>query len=94
MDLISWIYYVSYGLLVCIIWCGNLYGGGDLNFNWIIFDIIRLVFWEKLVIICSDGSYVWDYFYIKDGVLVYLYLVEEMEKKEIWGEVFNFSNEL
>lgn len=93
-DLISRTYYVSYGLPVCITRCGNLYGGGDLNFNRIIPDTIRSAFWEKPVIIRSDGSYVRDYFYIKDGALAYLHLAEEMEKKEIWGEAFNFSNEL
>ncbi|NER05411.1 MAG: NAD-dependent epimerase/dehydratase family protein [Okeania sp. SIO3C4] len=93
-DLISRTYYVSYGLPVCITRCGNLYGGGDLNFNRIIPDTIRSAFWEKPVIIRSDGSYVRDYFYVKDGALAYLHLAEAMEKKEIWGEAFNFSNEL
>lgn len=93
-DLISRTYYVSYGLPVCITRCGNLYGGGDLNFNRIIPDTIRSAFWEKPIIIRSDGSYVRDYFYVKDGALAYLHLAEAMEKKEIWGEAFNFSNEL
>ncbi|MFM6401100.1 MAG: sugar dehydratase, partial [Planktothrix sp.] len=46
------------------------------------------------VTIRSDGSYIRDYFYVKDGVLAYLHLAEQMERKEIWGEAFNFSNEL
>ncbi|CAD5961974.1 Putative sugar dehydratase/epimerase YfnG [Planktothrix tepida] len=93
-DLICRTYYVSYGLPVCITRCGNFYGGGDLNFNRIVPDTIRSAFHDKPVTIRSDGSYIRDYFYVRDGVLAYLHLAEQMERKEIWGEAFNFSNEI
>jgi CDP-glucose 4,6-dehydratase len=93
-DLICRTYFVSYGLPVCITRCGNFYGGGDLNFNRIVPDTIRSAFRDKPVTIRSDGSYIRDYFYVRDGVLAYLHLAEQMERKEIWGEAFNFSNEL
>lgn len=93
-DLISRTYYVSYGLPVCVTRCGNFYGGGDLNFNRIVPDTIRSALREQPVTLRSDGSYIRDYFYVKDGVLAYLHLAEQMERKEIWGEAFNFSNEL
>jgi len=81
-------------LPVCITRCGNFYGGGDLNFNRIVPDTIRSALRDKPVTIRSDGSYIRDYFYVKDGVLAYLHLAEQMERKGIWGEAFNFSNEL
>nr|WP_293115822.1 GDP-mannose 4,6-dehydratase [Okeania sp. SIO1I7] len=93
-DLISRTYYVSYGLPVCITRCGNFYGGGDLNFNRIVPDTIRSALRDKPITLRSDGSYIRDYFYVKDGVLAYLHLAEEMDRKEILGEAFNFSNEL
>lgn len=93
-DLISRTYYVSYGLPVCITRCGNFYGGGDLNFNRIVPDTIRSALRDKPVTIRSDGSYIRDYFYVKDGVLAYLHLAEQMDRKEVLGEAFNFSNEL
>ncbi|MDY7002941.1 MAG: GDP-mannose 4,6-dehydratase [Cyanobacteriota bacterium] len=93
-DLISRTYYVSYGLPVCVTRCGNFYGGGDLNFNRIVPDTIRSALRDKPVTIRSDGSYIRDYFYVKDGVLAYLHLAEQMERKEVLGEAFNFSNEL
>jgi CDP-glucose 4,6-dehydratase len=93
-DLISRTYYVSYGLPVCITRCGNFYGGGDLNFNRIVPDTIRSALRDQPVTIRSDGSYVRDYFYVKDGALAYLHLAEQMDRKEILGEAFNFSNEL
>ncbi|MDF0552041.1 GDP-mannose 4,6-dehydratase [Kamptonema sp. UHCC 0994] len=93
-DLICRTYYVSYGLPVCITRCGNFYGGGDLNFNRIVPDTIRSALRDKPVVIRSDGSFIRDYFYAKDGVLAYLHLAEQMDRREIWGEAFNFSNEL
>ena len=32
-DLISLSYHHTYGMPVCVTRCGNLFGGGDLNFN-------------------------------------------------------------
>ena len=93
-DLISRAYYVSYGLPVCITRCGNFYGGGDLNFNRIVPGTIRSALRDKPVVIRSDGTFIRDYFYAKDGVLAYLHLAEQMDRKEILGEAFNFSNEL
>jgi len=93
-DLISRAYYVSYGLPVCITRCGNFYGGGDLNFNRIVPCTIRSALRDKPVVIRSDGTFIRDYFYVKDGVLAYLHLAEQMDRKEVLGEAFNFSNEL
>ncbi|WP_103668978.1 NAD-dependent epimerase/dehydratase family protein [Pseudanabaena sp. BC1403] len=93
-DLICRTYYVSYGLPVCVTRCGNFYGGGDLNFNRIVPDTIRSALVQKSVTIRSDGSYIRDYFYVRDGALAYLHLAEKMDNPQIWGEAFNFSNEL
>jgi len=93
-DLISRAYYVSYGLPVCITRCGNFYGGGDLNFNRIVPCTIRSALRDKPVVIRSDGTFIRDYFYAKDGALAYLHLAEQMDRKEVLGEAFNFSNEL
>jgi CDP-glucose 4,6-dehydratase len=93
-DLIGRSYAVSYGLPVCITRCGNFYGGGDLNFNRLIPDTIRSTLRHQPVTIRSDGSYVRDYFYVKDGVLAYLHLAAQMDDQKLWGEAFNFSNEL
>lgn len=93
-DLICRTYFVSYGLPVCVTRCGNLYGGGDMNFNRIVPGTIRSALGGERPLIRSDGTYIRDYFYVKDGVLAYLYLAEQMDRPEILGEAFNFSNEL
>ena len=93
-DLISRTYYESYKLQVCVTRCGNFYGGGDLNWNRLVPGTIRSVYNGERPLIRSDGTYIRDYFYIKDGVHAYMHLAEKMEEQNISGEAFNFSNEL
>ncbi|MEH7874418.1 GDP-mannose 4,6-dehydratase [Bacillus velezensis] len=93
-DLLSHTYFNTYGLPVCITRCGNLYGGGDLNFNRIIPQTIQLVLNGESPEIRSDGTFIRDYFYIEDAVEAYLLLAEKMEELNLAGEAFNFSNEI
>jgi CDP-glucose 4,6-dehydratase len=92
-DLISYSYFKTYKLPVCITRCGNIYGGGDLNFNRIIPGTIQSVLNNEKPIIRSDGKFIRDYIYVVDIVEAYLFLAEKMEKIDIHGEAFNFSNE-
>lgn len=93
-DLISQAYYETYGLPVCITRCGNLYGGGDLNFNRIVPQTIRCVIKGQAPIIRSDGTYIRDYFYVEDAVKAYILLAEKMNELNLEGQAFNFSNEI
>ncbi len=94
-DLIAHTYATSYGMPICITRCGNFYGGGDLNWNRIIPGTIRSVTRGERPVIRSDGSYIRDYFYVEDGAAAYMLLAEQMAARpELWGEAFNFSNEL
>jgi CDP-glucose 4,6-dehydratase len=93
-DLISRAYFVSYGLPICITRCGNFFGPGDLNFNRIIPGTIRDVLAGRNPVIRSDGKFIRDYIFAKDGAAAYITLAEAMEgprAKEIVGEAFNFS---
>lgn len=93
-DLIAQSYYTTYNLPVCITRCGNLFGGGDLNFNRIIPQTIQSILHDEAPVIRSDGTFIRDYFYIEDAVAAYLLLGEKMENLQIHGEAFNFSNEV
>ncbi len=93
-DLLSLAYYHTFRLPVCVTRCGNFYGAGDLNFNRIIPGTIRSVLRGQPPIIRSDGTYIRDYFYVRDGALAYLHLAEAMHTRGIAGEAFNFSNEI
>jgi len=92
-DLLAKSYHKTYNLPVCVTRCGNFYGSGDLNFNRIVPGTIRSVIRNKNPIIRSDGSFIRDYFYIKNGVNAYVHLAEKMTDSKIHGEAFNFSNE-
>jgi CDP-glucose 4,6-dehydratase len=92
-DLIAQSYAKTYDLPICITRCGNLYGGGDLNFNRIVPDTIRSIIRNRQPVIRSDGKMVRDYFYIEDAVEAYLLLAEKLlEYPNLKGEAFNFSN--
>lgn len=93
-DLIAQTYYETYKLPVCITRCGNLYGGGDLNFNRIIPQSIQSILNNEAPVIRSDGSFIRDYFYIEDAVDAYINLAEKVVELNLGGQAFNFSNEI
>lgn len=93
-DLISQSYFTTYKLPVVVTRCGNFYGPGDLNFNRLIPGTIRSIVRNEAPLIRSDGKYIRDYLYVKDGAEAYLLLVQRMEELGLGGEAFNFSYEL
>ena len=92
-DLISFSYYHTYGLPVAVTRCGNLFGGGDLNFNRLIPGTIRSALLDETPIIRSDGTFVRDYFYVRDAVEAYLQLAERLPADAFVGQAFNFGTE-
>jgi len=90
-DLLAQAYFKTYRVPVCIVRCGNFYGGGDLNFNRIVPGTIRDVLNNKRPVVRSDGKFVRDYIYIEDAVDAYILLAESAQKRDIAGEAFNFS---
>ena len=92
-DLIALSYYHSYGSPVCVTRCGNLFGGGDLNFNRLVPGTVRSVLRGEPPVIRSDGAYVRDYFYVADAVAAYLHLAERLPDDVCIGQAFNFGNE-
>ena len=93
-DLLAQAYATTHKLPVVVARCGNLYGGGDLNWNRIVPGTIRSVIRGERPIIRSDGSSTRDYFYVEDGASAYLQLAQRLaENPGLAGEAFNFSNE-
>jgi CDP-glucose 4,6-dehydratase len=94
-DLISRSYFETYRLPICVTRCGNLFGGGDLNWNRIVPGTIRSVLRSERPVIRSDGTFLRDYFYVKDAARTVRLLVERMARDQgLLGEAFNFSNEV
>lgn len=92
-DLIALSYFKTYQLPVCITRCGNLYGGGDLNFNRIVPGSIRSAFLNEPPIIRSDGKFIRDYVFVQEAVDAYLLLASKMNELGLRGEAFNFNGE-
>ena len=91
-DLISKMYAATFGLPVSIVRCGNLFGGGDLNYSRIVPGVIQAALHGEPFVIRSDGKFVRDFLYVEDAALAYLILAEAMESNPaIYGEAFNFS---
>jgi len=93
-DLIAKMYAKAFGLPVAITRCGNFFGGGDLNWNRIVPGTVRSILRGVPPVIRSDGSFIRDYFYVRDGAAVYMLLAEALATDpSLRGEAFNFSYE-
>jgi CDP-glucose 4,6-dehydratase len=92
-DLIAFSYAHTWGTPVVVTRCGNLFGGGDLNWSRLVPGTIRSVLEGESPIIRSDGTFVRDYFYVRDAVAAYLALAEQMEERQLAGQAFNFGAE-
>jgi CDP-glucose 4,6-dehydratase len=90
-DLIALTYHHTYRLPVAITRCGNLFGGGDLNFNRIVPGTIKTVLAGQRPLIRSDGSPLRDYIHVMDAVAAYLLLAERMDAPAVVGQAFNFG---
>lgn len=93
-DLIAQSYAHTYGMPVCVTRCGNLFGGGDLNFNRLVPGTIRSLLRGEPPVIRSNGRFLRDYFYVEDAAGAYLRLAECLARDAaLGGEAFNFGTD-
>src|SRR5687768_16646094 len=93
-DLICRMYAKTYGVPVAVTRCGNLFGGGDLNFSRTVPGTIQATLRGERFLIRSDGLYVRDFIYVRDAAEAYLCLAERLAADPtLAGEAFNFSLE-
>ncbi|MEZ5317510.1 MAG: GDP-mannose 4,6-dehydratase [Vicinamibacterales bacterium] len=92
-DLLALTYAHTYELPVTVARCGNIYGGGDLNWSRIVPGTIRSLLRGERPIIRSNGLFTRDYIYVDDVVDAYLTLAERCQDAGVRGEAFNFSPE-
>jgi CDP-glucose 4,6-dehydratase len=90
-DLLAMSYAATYDLPVTIARCGNIYGGGDLNWSRIVPGTIRSLWHGQRPQIRSNGLYTRDYIYVQDVVDAYIALAERCTDDGVRGEAFNFS---
>lgn len=92
-DLLSHTYAHTYDLPVAVARCGNIYGGGDLNWSRIVPGTIRSALREERPVLRSDGTYIRDYIFVEDVVDAYLLLANAVESGDARGKAYNFSTE-
>ena len=90
-DLIAHTYAGTYDMPIVVARCGNIYGGGDLNWSRIIPGTIQSLRKGERPIIRSDGKFTRDYVYVQDAVSAYLAMAEGIDKPGVRGEAFNFG---
>lgn len=92
-DLVTQSYAATYATPAAIARCGNVYGGGDLNWSRIVPGTLRALARGEQPVLRSDGSYLRDYLFVADVVDAYLRLGEALPGESTTGEAFNFSDE-
>jgi CDP-glucose 4,6-dehydratase len=93
-DLLAMTYAHTYDSPVAIARCGNIYGGGDLNWSRIVPGTIRAAVRNERPVLRSDGTLVRDYIFVDDVVSAYLTLAAAVLNGREHGEAFNFSTGL
>ena len=92
-DLLAHTYAHTFDLPVVIARCGNIYGGGDLNWSRIVPGTIWAALENRAPVLRSDGTNIRDYIFVDDVIEAYLALAERCHEDGIRGEAFNFSTE-
>ena len=91
-DMLAQTYAESYGLPVAITRNGNMYGGGDLEWERIVPGTVRSLLRQERPIIRSDGKFVRDYLYVEDAADGVALLAQAVaERSELGGAAFNFA---
>ncbi len=92
-DLLAQSYAKTFDLPISVARCGNIYGGGDLNWSRIVPGTIRSLLMNETPILRSDGTFIRDYVHVDDIVGAYMFLAEQTETKNIQGDAYNFSRD-
>jgi len=90
-EMIAKSYFMTYKIPLTITRNGNTYGPADMNMSRLIPDVVTRLLKDQQPVIRSDGSPIRDYMYIKDSVNAHLTLAENLHRKEVVGQAFNFG---
>jgi len=91
-DVIARTYAKSYAMPITITRCGNMYGGGDIEWSRIVPGTVRSILADERPTIRSDGRLVRDYVYVEDAAAGVIALAQATaERPELAGEAFNFG---
>ena len=92
-DMMCKTYKTTYELPVSVMRCGNIYGGGDLNWERLIPGVIKFLINNQRPVLRSDGKFKRDWVYVEDVVQAYLGVSNALvggEKRV--SESYNYSS--
>ncbi len=91
-DLLANTYKNTYDQNLVTLRCGNIYGGGDLNWDRLIPGVIKWLLEDNTPILRSDGSYVRDWVFVDDVVRAYIEVGNKLIEQKIKRYSYNFSS--
>ena len=91
-DLLANTYKKTYNQNLVTLRCGNIYGGGDLNWERLIPGVIKWLLENKTPILRSDGSYIRDWVYVDDVVMAYIEVGKKLIENKVASPSYNFSS--
>lgn len=91
-ELLGAMYAATYAVPTGILRCGNLFGGGDLNWSRSIPGLVQSALRGERFVIRGDGRTTRDYLYIEDAVDGYVRLAEKLaQDRSLHGQAFNIG---
>ena len=92
-DMMCKTYRTTYNLPVTVLRCGNIYGGGDLNWDRLIPGVIKWLINNETPVLRSDGNYKRDWVYVEDVVSAYLKVTNALVENGLnVSDSYNFSS--
>tara|TARA_B100001109_G_C18848551_1_gene468077 strand:- start:681 stop:1676 length:996 start_codon:yes stop_codon:yes gene_type:complete len=91
-DLLANTYRKTYDQNLVTLRCGNIYGGGDLNWERLIPGVIKWLLEGEVPVLRSDGSYIRDWVYVDDVVMAYIEVGNKLYERKVRNTSYNFSS--
>ena len=91
-DLISTMYKKTYDVDVVTLRCGNIYGGGDLNWDRLIPGTIQCFLMDKTPILRTKGDFIREWVYVKDVANAYIKTAISLLERKNNFNAYNFSS--
>ena len=91
-DLITTMYANTYNINVATLRCGNIYGGGDLNWDRLIPGVIKNLIIGEIPILRTKGNFKREWVYVKDVVNAYIATADAVMKNKNKFIAYNFAS--
>lgn len=92
-DLLCKTYRTTYNLNVATLRCGNIYGGGDLNWDRLIPGVVKWLINNETPVLRTNGTFKRDWVYVEDVTQAYIGVGSALLNNQInVSDSYNFSS--